>query len=71
MIRATLLIFLHGIFFSFFVIDFHVKQKKKSKIINLHDLTNYIYRFTTFVCDGGFGGWGKREVGEAAGDFFS
>ncbi len=32
---------------------------------------NHIYKFSKSVCDGGFGGWGKGEAGEAAGDFFS
>jgi hypothetical protein len=32
---------------------------------------NHIYKFNKFVCDEGFGGWGKGEAGEAAGDFFS
>ncbi len=29
---------------------------------------NPIYKFITSVCDRGFGGWGKGEAGEAAGD---
>jgi len=32
------------------------------------DVWNPIYKFTTSVCDGGFGGWGKGEAGETAGD---
>jgi hypothetical protein len=31
----------------------------------------YINSINVSVCDGGFGGWGKGEAGEAAGDFFS
>ncbi len=37
-------------------------------------LSNLIYKFTTSVClsvcDGHFGGWGKGQGGEAAGDPF-
>jgi hypothetical protein len=31
----------------------------------------YINSVSFSVCDGGFGGWGKGEAGEATGDFFS
>ncbi len=30
----------------------------------------YINSVSPYVCDGGFGGWGKGEAGEVVGDFF-
>ncbi len=40
------------------------KQKVETQI------SQKINPISLCVCDGGFGGWGKGEAGEAAGDFF-
>jgi hypothetical protein len=42
----------------------HHLEEKNIKCVNL------IYKFTTSVCDGRFGGWGKGHGGEAGGDPF-
>jgi len=39
--------------------------------INFKRRIIYINSVSLCVCDGGFGGWGKGEAGEAASDFLS
>jgi len=39
--------------------------------ISMKSYAYHIYKFSKSICDGGFGGWGKGEVSEATGDFFS
>jgi len=67
-----------NVFFIFIQIDINGKCKLYMQLQNhfvvVYETTSqiiYINSISLCVCDGGFGGWGKGEACEVAGDFFS
>jgi hypothetical protein len=53
----------------FIIIKFSMTKSFKIQKFFHHHI--YINSVSLYVCDGGFGGWGKGEAGEATGNFFS